>query len=271
MPAAAPVDWNGHAFAFLLRVDVEHVEAQKYTGDFRMTRVATTNLLDMFAEMGVRHSFAVLGITAEFYPNLIADIAADHEIIGHSMFHEPALAGRPLREQLHEMRRMRWSIADACGVTVRTLAVPHHGLADENTLRAAAETDVEFVLSTIRGQGTPLPQSRAIPDTDLRVLVPPDQARGASDWSDRRRDEPWIEEAFSPEGARQKWMALIDDAKAQGRMCSLVIHPWMLMINPGEVQVVKDVINYAREQGAWLGTYDQLAGLAQAQRAEQPV
>ncbi|MBV7332054.1 polysaccharide deacetylase family protein [Chloroflexi bacterium TSY] len=259
------VDWCGHSFAFILRVDVEHVEAEKYTGDFRTTLVSVTNLLDLFAEMGVHHSFAVLGITAELYPNLIQDIAAEHEIFGHSMFHYPALAGLPLADQRHRLKRMSQSIEDVCGVRVRGLAVPHHGLADENTLRAAAETGLDYVLSRIRSQNSLLPQPRQIAETGQTILVNADLAEGASDWSDRRRDEPWIEEAFSPTRAREKWMAMIDRAKSQERMCSLVIHPWMLMINPGEVQVVKDVITYAREQGAWLGTYDQLADLAVAQ------
>lgn len=45
-------------------------------------------------------------------------------------------------------------------------------------------------------------------------------------------------------------------------MAGVVIHPWMLMINPGEVQVVKDVIRYAVDQGAWLATVDGLIELA---------
>lgn len=257
------MNWNGHSFAFVLRVDVEHVEAERYTGDFRTELVQVTNLLDMLAEIGTRHSFAVLGITAEFYPNLARDIAAGHELFGHGMYHEPALAGRTLQDQRYEMRRMREAIEDATGVRVRGIAVPHHGLADDNTLRAAAEAGLEYVNSRIRATGSSLPRYRAIPGTELKVLVPGDRSRGASDYSDRRRTWAQIhEEAFSPDGATAKWMKMIDWAKEQGQMCSLVIHPWMLAINPGEVKVVKDIITYARDQGAWLGTYDQVADLA---------
>jgi Tfp pilus assembly ATPase PilU len=39
----------------------------------------------------------------------------------------------------------------------------------------------------------------------------------------------------------------------------------MTMINAGEIKVIKDVITYARDQGAWMGTFDQLADLALAQ------
>ena len=65
------MDWQGHSFAFKLRVDVEHVEAQRYIGDYRLTRVSVTNLLDLLAELEVHLSFCVLGITAELFPNLI--------------------------------------------------------------------------------------------------------------------------------------------------------------------------------------------------------
>ena len=45
------VDWHGHSFAFRLRVDVEHVEAERYIGDYRLERVSVINMLDMFAAM----------------------------------------------------------------------------------------------------------------------------------------------------------------------------------------------------------------------------
>ncbi|MBT3269756.1 polysaccharide deacetylase family protein [Candidatus Poribacteria bacterium] len=254
------MSWHGRPFAFRVRVDVEHVEAQKYIGDYRLTRVAVTNLLDMLAEMDVHLTFAVLGITAEMFPNLIADIVdAGHEVYGHGMFHREAFAGRSLADQRHELRRMRDSIHGACGVEVDGLACPHHGSADENTLRAAVELDITFVESRFRAAGSPSPQWRDVEGGDARVVVPGADARGASDYTDRRPD--WAdahEEAFSPEGAREKWLANVDWAEKHGRMASLVIHPWMLVINAGEIQVVKDVIRHAKGRGAWFAT---IAGL----------
>ncbi len=258
------MDWYGHSFAFKVRVDVEHVESQRYIGDFRLTKVSVVNLLDILNEMNIKLSFCVLGITAELYPNLIADIVeGGHEVYGHGMYHEPALMGRPFAEQRHEMRRMRDSIESACGVKVRGVGIPHHGLADENTLLAAVEIGIEYVESKFHAADSVLPQWRQIEGTDRKVLVPGGKGRGASDYTDRRPDWALVhEEAFSPEGARQKWMANIDWAKENGRMAGLVIHPWMLMINSGEVQVVKDVINYAHDQGAWMATVDGLIELA---------
>ena len=194
------MDWYGHPFAFKVRVDVEHVEAQRYIGDFRLTKVSVVNLLDLLDEIEVKLSFCVLGVTAEFYPNLIAEIVeAGHEVYGHGMYHEPAFSGRPPAEQRHEMRRMRDSIENACGVKVRGIGVPHHGMADENTLRAAAEMGIEYVESRFRAKGAVLPSWRRIEGTDLKVLIPGDQHRGASDYTDRRPYWAKVhEEAFSP-------------------------------------------------------------------------
>ena len=55
---------------------------------------------------------------------------------------------------------------------------------------------------------------------------------------------------------------MIDAAKTSGQMAGLVVHPWMLMINPGEVQVVKDVVRYAVEEGCWMATVSGLIELA---------
>ena len=96
------------------------------------------------------------------------------------------------------------------------------------------------------------------------VLVPGGGGRGASDYTDRRPD--WAfkhEEVFSPSGARKKWMGDIDWAKENNTMAGLVIHPWMLVINAGEVQVVKDLLRHAKDQGAWFATVDGLIDLAQ--------
>ena len=122
---------HGHGFAYKMRVDVEHVESQRYIGDYRLTKVSVVNLLDLLAELDVKLSFCVLGITAELFPNLIGDIVdAGHEVYGHGMYHEPAFAGRPYGEQRHEMKRMREAIEGACGVQVKGIGCPHHGMAD---------------------------------------------------------------------------------------------------------------------------------------------
>ena len=258
------MDWSGHSFALRIRVDVEHVESQRYIGDFRLTKVAVINLLDMLDELDARLSFCVLGITAEFYPNEIAEIVArGHEVYGHGMYHEPAFAGRPYAEQRHEMRRMRDSIESACGVRVQGIGCPHHGLADNNTLKAAAEVGIEYVEGIYRAQGAMLPQWQEIEGTDQKVLVPGSLMPIGTDYTDRR--PYWAlrhEEAFSPTGARREWKSRVDAARESGGIYMFVVHPWMLMVNAGEVQVVKDVIRYAQDLGAWFATVGGLIEMA---------
>jgi len=258
------MQWHGKPFAYRLRVALEHVESDRYIGDYRLERVSAVNLLDTLAELGVPVSFCVLGVTAELWPNLIHDIvAAGHEVYGHGMYHEPAFAGRPFSEQRHEMMRMRDSIQKACGVHVRGLGCPHHGMADENTLRAAAEMGIVYVESKIRSEDSAIPVWRSVKGADSHVLVPASQTRGASDYTDRRPD--WAlkhEEVFNPESALRKWKADIDWAKEHGRMAGLVVHPWMLTINAGEQKVVREVLRYAAEAGAWFATVDGLIELA---------
>jgi hypothetical protein len=60
--------------------DYRHYTAREYG-----TRVGIYRLLDAFAKVGARASFATNGAIAERYPELIRDIvAAGHEIIAHS-------------------------------------------------------------------------------------------------------------------------------------------------------------------------------------------
>jgi peptidoglycan/xylan/chitin deacetylase (PgdA/CDA1 family) len=258
------MDWFGHSWAFKVRVDVEHVESERYIGDYRLEKVAVTNLLDELDELGVKLSFCVLGITAEFYPEMIRDIVErGHEVFGHGMYHEPALAGRPFREQRHEMRRMVDSIQGACGVKVQGLGCPHHGMADADTLRAASDTGIEYMEGRYRAEGSLTPQWIDVPDRDAKMLVLGSNTFLSSDYTDRR--PYWAlkhEEAFSPAGARTKWKALIDQTKAAGGIYMPVIHPWMLMVNAGEMQVVRDVIRYAVDQGGWMATVGGLLEMA---------
>ena len=264
--------WNDHAFGFVLRVDVEHREAERYTGDPRVERVATIALLDQLAQQDVRATCAVLGITAEHYPDIVRRVAeAGHEIAGHSMFHEPAYSAMSLADQRWDHRRTRAAIHEACGVTVAGIAAHYHGLVNDDTYRAAA---VEGFTYLIGKEPSGLPEDTCglapyrPPDCDRTIIARGGQRVGATDWSARRREWPWIEEPWSAGGARELWRRGVDRAAQTGALFSLVIHPWMLHINEGEWAVVRDTIAHARDQGAWMVTYRDLAAHA-ATHAEQ--
>lgn len=257
------MDWNGHKFAFVLRIDVEHREAERYTGDPRTERVATRMLLDALEEFDARFTCAVLGITAEMYPDIVRWCAAQHEIEAHSMFHEPPYPKMTYYQQRWDIQRTVEAIQDACSVRVRGLACPHHGMANEDTARAAIDLGLDYFQGRVSG-ASPGPGFTwyRVADRERPILVPGRQSYGASDWSGRRREWPWIEEPWSPETALRRWTGMIDRAKEEGKLATLVVHPWMLHINEGEVKVVQHVLHHAVEQGAWLTSYDRIADVA---------
>lgn len=255
--------WNGRRSAFLLRIDVEHVEAHKYCGDWRVTPVAVRTLLDLFEETRAKHTFCVVGITAEFLPHVVEQIRdAGHCIVGHSMFHM-AYGGRSLQEQTADMVRMKQVFEKSADVAVRGLAAPFHGLMDEHTPQAVHDAGLEYLAGhKLFAEQSLLPARMPVCGGDITILNPRHPAkRGASDWTDRREGPPWFESVFNADAARQKWCSGIDYAHEQGGAFHLVVHPWMLHANEGELRVVKDVIAHAKAKDAWIGTWNELADL----------
>ncbi len=255
------MSYHGHDFAFLLRVDVEHVEAQKYTGDPRTCRVATCTLLDLLEELDIRQTFAVVGHTAEVYPDVVREIVQHHCLAGHSMFHQLPYRGMTLHAQQLDMRHQRFAIEAATGTTIRGIFCPYKGLADEDTLRAAIDEGIEYVHSGLTVTDSKTPRLVGIEGRDRPVMVPGGQMIQIGDWSDRRREWPWAEEYFSDEVAERRWRAAIDTAGEESRICMLVVHSWMLHTNEHELRALRRTLRYARESGAWMGDYDSLADL----------
>ncbi|HEX2034980.1 MAG TPA: polysaccharide deacetylase family protein [Chloroflexota bacterium] len=250
-------DYKGHEFAFVLRVDVEHREAERYTGDPRTERVATRLLLDVLEEAEARVTCAILGITAEFYPDIVRWCAERHELIAHSMFHEPPYPEMSYRQQHWDIKRTMLSIQEAAGVRVRGLACPHHGMANEDTARAASDLGLDYLLGRV---GAVTATSPFVwyhpPDRERGLLVSGRTGLGGSDWSARRREWPWIEEPWSPQAALARWKGQIDRARQARAVATLAVHPWMLQINEGEVRVIQEVLRYAKDEGGWLTSYD---------------
>lgn len=259
--------WNGHPFAFVLRVDVEQREAERYTGDPRTERVATLAVLEHLAAWDAHASCAVLGITAEHYPDITRRVVeAGHDVLGHSMFHEPAYSAMSLADQRWDHRRSREALFDACGVTITGIAAHYHGLTNDETCAAAALEGYRYLLGR---QPAGLPEDAPgfapfqPPGVAGTILAPAGARIGASDWSARRREWPWIEEPWSADGARALWRQGIRRAAAEGALYTLVVHPWMFHINEGEWGVIRDMVALARDEGAWLTTFGELASRAE--------
>jgi hypothetical protein len=161
------------------------------------------------------------------------------------------------------MARMKQVFDKRAGVAVRGLAAPFHGLMDEHTPQAVHDAGLEYLAGhrLFTEQGL-LPGRMQVRGGSIGILDPRHPAkRGASDWTDRREGPPWFESVFSADAARQKWSSDIDYAHDQGGSFHLVVHPWMLHANEGELRVIKDVIAYATGKDAWIGTWDELADL----------
>src|SRR5687767_6254743 len=201
-------------------------------------------LLDQLDQWGIKASCPVLGVTAEHYPDVVRWIAAaGHDILGHSMFHEPAYSQMSLADQRWDHRRSREAIKEACGVTITGIAAHYHGLTNEETYRSAADEGFEYLIGKNQEKLADVEHTRGFASFTPEGASRPIMARagkgsGASDWSARRREWPWIEKPWSAEEARVKWRGLVDQAVEGGWLASFVIHPWMLHINEGEIPVV---------------------------------
>ncbi len=187
------VDWQEHEFAFLLRVEVEHTEAQKYAGDYRLLRVGVETLLELFDDLETHHSFAIVGTTAELYPDLVDAIAQRHALVGHSLTHAVPYQGMPFERQRRDLRHMRRVIHEASGINVRGVACPFKGLADEHTIRAALEEGLAYVASRLTVANSKVPKMVGIEGSDLPIVVPGAAVIESSDWSDRRSAYPYFE------------------------------------------------------------------------------
>jgi allantoinase len=93
-PSDAPFRAPGHMQTAY--PDYRHYTAREYG-----TRVGVYRLLDAFAKVGVRASFATNSAIAERYPELVTEIvAAGHEIIAHSTDMNGTIAtGLPIEEE----------------------------------------------------------------------------------------------------------------------------------------------------------------------------
>lgn len=277
-------------FTFFLRMDCEHTEAQRWAGGADVEVRGTAAALSLLEEAAVPATLAVVGATALAYPELAqAGVAAGHAIAGHSHRHARPYAGQPPAWQRADMRAMVAAIARACGVRVRVLAPPCHGVVDAHTLRAAEDARLRCVLSMPAAPGPPgappapgalsagaAAVAPALPvlaragasvfapagGGPASVLVPPPGMRWIWDWTPLQPGWP----PFSVERARTEWMEAVDAAGRDGGHLGLILHPWILESNGvgKEGPVIAETLRYAARQGASFCTFDQVVAEAVA-------
>jgi peptidoglycan/xylan/chitin deacetylase (PgdA/CDA1 family) len=254
--------------AFLLRIDCEHTEALRWSGSAAVEVAGMGRLLDLLRELEIPATVAFVGETALAYPELVRScLVAGHAIAGHSMRHDRAYAGQPAGWQRADLQEMVAAVEGACGVRVRGLAAPCHGLVDAATLRAAAAAGLSYVLNfpiTAPGapgslgpapDGPPAGHPRGVP-----LLVPSSRLAFVWDWTHLQPGWP----AFSPAEATGQWSAAIAEAAAQGTPLSLIVHPWIVEIND-EYSTLSTTLTHAREAGLSFMTFDEAAHCAAAE------
>lgn len=251
---------------FLLRVDCEHVESRRWAGGVEPEVAGTPRLLALLAELHVPATFGFVGLTAREYPQFArAAAAGGHAIAGHSLDHAGPYAGRPVQQQEEDMEQMAAAIEAACGVRVRGLATPCHGLIDGATLEAAGHSGLDYVLNfSITAEApSPLAPAPGMEEMARPVLVPSARLNVVWDWTHLQPGRP----PFSDEAARREWAAAIDGAsREQGGAVRLIIHPWIVELNQ-EYPVLAELLGYAREKGFAFSTFDAVASAALANRS----
>jgi peptidoglycan/xylan/chitin deacetylase (PgdA/CDA1 family) len=250
---------------FLLRVDCEHVESRRRAGSAEPEVAGTPRLLALLAELDVQATFAFVGLTAREYPQSVrAAVAGGHAIAGHSMDHAEPYAGRPRQEQEADMEQMVAAIEATCGVRVRGLATPCHGLIDGATLEAAWRNGLDYVLNfSITAEApAPLAPAPGMEEIARPALVPSAHLNVVWDWTHLQPGWP----PFSTETARPEWQAAIDRASHdEGGAVGLIIHPWIVELNQ-EYAVLAEILGYARENGFTFSTFDAVASKVLAHR-----
>jgi peptidoglycan/xylan/chitin deacetylase (PgdA/CDA1 family) len=240
---------------FLLRVDCEHVESLRWAGTVEPEVAGTPRLLSLLDELAVPATFAFVGLTAQHYPALArAAMARGHAVAGHSLDHAQAYAGRSRPEQETDIREMAAAIEAACGVRVRGLAAPCHGLIDTATLQAAARAGLDYVLNFSVMAEVPILLAPA-PEINPPVLVPTERLKVVWDWTALQPGWP----LFSAADAMREWTAAIDEvSQREGGGVSLIVHPWIVELNQ-EYAVLTDLLRYARDKGFTFSTFDHIA------------
>ncbi|RZN47361.1 hypothetical protein EF808_04210 [archaeon] len=83
-------------------------------------------LLSLFEEHGVRATFLVTGHVAENYPDVVQQIAYDHEVGCHGMYHDVALSSLGYQEKVERIEEATAIIASVTGSKPTSFRAPGH-------------------------------------------------------------------------------------------------------------------------------------------------
>ena len=253
-PAAGQPWLRGHAAALVLTFDIDAescilAEGRRYAGHPGLMshqafgpQVGVPRILGMLAEAEVRATFFVPGVTAERYPRLIRQIAAEgHEIGHHSHSHRPpqSLTEAEEREDFERClevlgkldvhpRGHRSALWAARWTTAAMVA--EFGLTYQSNLM---DDDRPYVLQTTQGPLAELPPHWSLDDfPQYAYLWEPDVGRNVA----------------PPSQALKVWAEELDAMRAYGSLMVLNAHPF-LSGRASRVRALRNLIDQARAWG----------------------
>ena len=108
----------------------------------------TSNVLDLYAEAGVKATFFTLGWVAERHPELVRRIAeAGHEVASHGYGHDrvTSLTPQSFRDDLRHTKAL---LEDACGTLIQGYRAPSFSICKDNSWALNVLADEGYAYSS---------------------------------------------------------------------------------------------------------------------------
>lgn len=200
-------------------------------GDHYSVTTALPIVLEELAAARLPATFFVEGLNAEVYPGALRDIAdAGHEVAYHAWRHEDWGTLEPDREE---------EILNRGAEALRAIGLPPAGFRPPGGRLNSSTLDL------LRQHGfSYCSPAETGAETDTIVLLPfewpaVDAFHVLPNFAAHRRDLNGSEEPGGPEAVLQAFHEAIDQATAEGRHVSLVLHPAMIEF---ELEVVREIL-----------------------------
>lgn len=204
-------------------------------------RVGVPRILALLAEYGLPATFFIPGLTAERYPQTVADVLeAGHEVAHHSWSHRSAVDLDPDGERVDFERALK--TLQGLGVAVKghraamweaTWRTPNlvaeFGLIYDSSLM---DSDSSYVLETDHGAIAELPPFWGLDDWEQYAFLP---------------RPPIGDQVRSPLVVAEAWVHELDAIRRHGAMFILTCHPF-LSGRAGRIEALRILIEAALER-----------------------
>ncbi|GHC66286.1 polysaccharide deacetylase family protein [Limoniibacter endophyticus] len=261
MPAAQwfPLDSKHKPFRAPGGLSMPFPDYRYYTNRDYGNRVGSYRILKILQERGIRSSFAVNGVIAERYPQLVQDIVeAGHEIVGHGLhmdqLHHSGLSGDEeqtiIAESLSLLRELSGQAVTGWLSPGRAQSYATPDILVRNGIRYAcdwANDDMPYVMDTSAGQLLAMPHAY---ETDDRVVM----------LDFHHTETSWVEQI------KDRFDVLYREADTYGgRILSLPLHGFVAGV-PYRATYLKEVLDYVLgHDGVWVASGAEIADAFSAQ------